>query len=257
MGSADDRGDTPWGNTGVTGSVAMMRTVLEAGPDLSIPNRVGGTPVHPASERAGADYVMLGNHYGYGDTSGRITERTPLDATTRKGRVRAELWREAESAHRAGRLRATEVRAGQFIGAGAYSAFTFLVEPHVLAGELALVHGNPDAVHSFTYIEDAAAALVAATGSETAWGRAWNAPVILATVRQLAQRLAELRGAPEPRLEMLTEREITVLGYTNPLWTEFREMGYMSERPFIVDDSDFREAFGLKASSVAAALRVA
>ncbi len=207
-----------------------------------------------AAEKAGADYVMLGNLYGYSRVTGTISERTPMEAPTRKGRVRAELWRQAKAAHDDGRLRATEVRAGQFLGAGAYSAFTLLVEPHVIKGELALVHGNPDTVHTFTYIEDVAAALVAVARSESAWGRAWHAPMITATVREVATRLAELRGAPEPRLEEFTERELTVLGFTDPLWNEFREMNYMSDRPFIVDDTDMRETFGLKASQLDEAL---
>lgn len=53
----DGLGDTPWVNCGVTGSVAMMRALLPAGPDLEIPNRRGGSPLHPASERGHADYV--------------------------------------------------------------------------------------------------------------------------------------------------------------------------------------------------------
>jgi nucleoside-diphosphate-sugar epimerase len=207
-----------------------------------------------ATERVGADYVMLGNHYAYRATNGPVTERTPLEPHTRKGRVRAELWRRAAAAHEAGRLRVTEVRAGEFLGPGAFSSFNFLVVPRVLAGELALTDGNPDAANTFTFIEDAAAALVAAAGSEHAWGRAWNAPAITATIREVAERLAELRGAPKPRLEALTERELTMLGYTDPIWHEFIEMAYMSERPFTADDSDIREAFGLKASSLDEAL---
>lgn len=207
-----------------------------------------------ATERSGADYVMLGNHYGYQQTTGPVTERTPMAPNTRKGRVRAELWRQAKDAHDEGRLRATEVRAGQYLGPGAVSAFTLLVAPRVREGELALVHGNPDAAHSFSYTEDVAAALVAVSGDERAWGRAWHAPVITTTLRQAATDLAELHGAPEPRLEPLTERDMTLLSFTDPLWREFAEMSYMSERPFLVDDSDIRDTFGLKPSTLREAL---
>nr|WP_204745187.1 ankyrin repeat domain-containing protein [Glycomyces paridis] len=55
--ATDDLGDTPWVTCGVTGSVAMMRVIWEAGPDLTVPNRRGGSPLHPASERGHADYV--------------------------------------------------------------------------------------------------------------------------------------------------------------------------------------------------------
>ncbi|MFC5186920.1 NAD-dependent epimerase/dehydratase family protein [Actinomadura harenae] len=209
-----------------------------------------------ATERAGADYVMLGNHYGYQPTDEPLTERTPMVPTTRKGRVRAELWQQAKDAHDEGRLRVTEVRAGQYLGPGAVSAFTLLVAPRVLEGELALVHGNPDAAHSFSYTEDVAAALVAVGDDERAWGRAWHAPVITTTLRQAATALAELHGAPEPRLEPLTERDLMLLSFTDPIWREFAEMNYMAERPFLVDDSDIRDTFGLKPSTLREALTV-
>jgi ankyrin repeat protein len=53
----DDRHDTPWLVTGVTGSVAMLETLMPARPDLTIRNRYGGVSVIPASERGHVDYV--------------------------------------------------------------------------------------------------------------------------------------------------------------------------------------------------------
>ncbi|ROR97675.1 hypothetical protein EDD28_2279 [Salana multivorans] len=53
----DDRHDTPWLVTGVTGSVEMLETLLPADPDMSIRNRFGGIAVIPASERGHVDYV--------------------------------------------------------------------------------------------------------------------------------------------------------------------------------------------------------
>jgi ankyrin repeat protein len=53
----DDRHDTPWLVTGVTGSVAMLEILLPAAPDLTIRNRFGGVSVIPASERGHVEYV--------------------------------------------------------------------------------------------------------------------------------------------------------------------------------------------------------
>ncbi|HEY5852619.1 MAG TPA: ankyrin repeat domain-containing protein [Aldersonia sp.] len=53
----DDRHDTPWLVTGVTGSVAMADVLLPAHPDLAIVNRFGGTSIIPASERGHVEYV--------------------------------------------------------------------------------------------------------------------------------------------------------------------------------------------------------
>lgn len=53
----DDRHDTPWLVTGVTGSVAMLEALLPARPDLSIRNRFGGLSPIPAAERGHVDYL--------------------------------------------------------------------------------------------------------------------------------------------------------------------------------------------------------
>lgn len=53
----DDRHDTPFLVTGVTGSVAMLDALLPADPDTAVTNRYGGVAVIPASERGHADYV--------------------------------------------------------------------------------------------------------------------------------------------------------------------------------------------------------
>ncbi|SNY80279.1 Saccharopine dehydrogenase NADP binding domain-containing protein [Nocardia amikacinitolerans] len=80
-----------------------------------------------AAERTGADYVMLGNTYGYGPVDGPVTAELPMAATSAKGLVRARMWHDARAAYEAGRVRVTEVRANDFLGAHAYSPFTLMV----------------------------------------------------------------------------------------------------------------------------------
>jgi nucleoside-diphosphate-sugar epimerase len=111
-----------------------------------------------------------------------------------------------------------------------------------------------DVPHSYTAVADAAAALVRAARDERSWGRAWHAPVIVRSVREVATRLAELRGVPEPRLAVLTDRERSLLGFTDPIWNEFWETDYMSHRPFVVDASRIEATFGLTASPLDEAL---
>ena len=203
-----------------------------------------------AAERTGAGYVMLGNLYGYGPIDGPITEDSPLTATGPKGGVRARMWLSAKAAHDAGRLRATEVRAGQFLGAGAVSIFTLLVAPKVLAGDLALVPAELDHPHAYTAIDDVARTLAAVARDDRAWGRPWLAPTITATVRGLATGLAGVAGAPEPRLATMTDRELALLGLTQPFWNEIAETRYMDTGRFLVDPTHTLRTFGLSASPV-------
>jgi nucleoside-diphosphate-sugar epimerase len=212
------------------------------------------TALLTAAEHSGASYVMLGNLYGYGPVDGPITEDLPLAATGPKGRTRARMWEDAIAAHRADRVRVTEVRASQFIGPGAVSLFTLLVQPRVLAGDLAVVPADLDAPHSYSYVGDVAQALVAVSRDPRAWGRPWHAPSITISVRELAERLAEVAGAPAPRLAEMTDRELCLLGLTAPIWGEVPETHYMSDRAFIVDSSRAEHAFGLKPTPLEAVL---
>ncbi|WP_158888065.1 NAD-dependent epimerase/dehydratase family protein [Amycolatopsis anabasis] len=189
-----------------------------------------------AAERAGAMYVMLGNTYGYGPADGPVNEDYPLVPTTVKGRIRAQMWQEARAAHDAGRVRVTEVRANDFLGAGAYSPFTLLVGAQVLAGSPAFFPGDLDAPHSWTYTGDAARTLIAAARHEESGGRAWHVPSTSeAPVRELATRLAAAAASPGPWLGRMTRATLEKIGQKDPIVAEFSEMLYLYDRPNVVD----------------------
>jgi nucleoside-diphosphate-sugar epimerase len=189
-----------------------------------------------AAEHTGADYVMLGNTYGYGPVEGAATEDHPLVPTSLKGRVRAQMWQDARAA--GGSVRVTEVRASDFLGAGAYSPFTIMVGAQVLAGSPASYPGDLDAPHSWTYVGDAARTLIAAAKHEESWGRAWHVPSTSeAPVRELAARLAAAAGTPAPQLGHMTGSELAEIGRTNSVMAEFPEMLYLYDRPSILDAS--------------------
>ncbi|MCQ4199435.1 NAD-dependent epimerase [Streptomyces coelicoflavus] len=199
-----------------------------------------------AARRTGAAYVMLGNLYGYGPVNGPITPDFPLAATGPKGRARARAWEEAAASG----VKVTEVRAAQFYGAGASSVFSLMVQRQVLDGRLALVPQELDVPHSYSAIGDTARTLVAASRNEEAYGRAWHVPTSTLSVRELAGRLAALAGAPEPRMEELTERDLTLLAFTEPFWAEMHEVLTMPGRPFVIDYSETEKILGVSATPV-------
>src|SRR5262245_4449326 len=162
-------------------------------------------PLHEAmlaaAEDSGAVLAITGNLYGYGPVDGAMTERTPLRPNTIKGGVRAQMWHSALAANEAGRIRATEVRASDYVGIGAASLLTDMVLTRVVAGRTALVPANVDVPHSFTYTGDVARTLVAVATDERAWGRAWHAPTNPAvSIRQAATIAARLAGRGQPRV---------------------------------------------------------
>jgi nucleoside-diphosphate-sugar epimerase len=209
-----------------------------------------------AVERTGADYVMLGNTYGYGHVEGTMTEGLPLAPTTVKGRVRAQMWLDALAAHEAGRVRVTEVRAPGFLGAGRVGAYASFVLGPVLMGEVASYAGDLDAPHSWAYTEDVARSLVTASRDDRAWGRAWHAPVTSSlSVRALSERVAELAGAPAPRLRRIDRDELTGLAAQQPLFAELVEMLYSTEDPHVLDSTETEAVLAVRPTPLDTVLR--
>ncbi|HVX93521.1 MAG TPA: NAD-dependent epimerase/dehydratase family protein [Polyangia bacterium] len=207
-----------------------------------------------AAERSGAVLAIASNLYGYGPVEGPIDAATPLAATHPKLKLRADMWREAESRHQAGRIRAVEVRSSDYVEAN--SLLSFAIAKPVRAGKRAFVPCPLDVPHSWTTIADVARTLVTVAGDERAWGKGWLTPTAPPlTVRELSARYASAVGAPTPKLSSIPYPVLWAVGLINPLVRELRATAYQFQRPFIVDSSLTERTFDLAAAPLDAALR--
>ncbi|MFF1867855.1 NAD-dependent epimerase/dehydratase family protein [Kitasatospora herbaricolor] len=205
-----------------------------------------------AAGRTGAGYVMLGNVYAYGPVDGPVTESRPPAPTSVKGELRAAIWADALAAHRAGLVRATEVRAGSYFGPGAQSLFLLMAGRQLAAGEPAAYYADLDAPHSWAAPVDVARTLVAVARAGTGWGEVWHVPSFATlSARELAARLAAAAGGPAPRLTAMSDRELAELALEAPVLGEVAEMRYLTHRPFVLDSTRTERAFGVRATPVA------
>lgn len=206
-----------------------------------------------AAERTGTPLVTANNLYGYGEVPGPMTEETPLAATHPKLRIRADMWRDALAAHEAGRIKATEVRASDYLQAN--SILTFALGKPLLAGKRARVPAALDVPHSWTSINDVAALLVTVAGDDRSWGRPWHVPTNAPlTVRELATRFTAVAGAPAPKLATIPYPVLWTVGLFSPIVRELRATRYQFVRPFVLDSSAATETFGLKPQPIDEAL---
>ncbi|WP_030371024.1 NAD-dependent epimerase/dehydratase family protein [Streptomyces rimosus] len=207
--------------------------------------------VNHAAEQTGAVLVLLGNLYGYGPVEGELTEDLPLAATGTKGRIRADIWEQALSLHEKGRIRVAEVRASDFFGPGVTDGghLASRVVPRLLEGKPVSVLGDPDAPHSWSYLPDVARTLIEVAERESAWGRAWHVPTVPPlSIREMTGRLAgQARVRPVP-VRRLPSAALRVASLVSPLLRELQEVRYQFDRPFVMDSSAYREAFGADAT---------
>jgi nucleoside-diphosphate-sugar epimerase len=184
-----------------------------------------------------------------------MTEDLQLATTTVKGRIRAAMWRDMLAAHEAGRIRVAEARASDYVGAGAQSLFNDMIVPAVRKGERAYAPTLFD-IHSLTYVGDAGRMLAVLGTDKRAWGRAWHVPTAEpTTLRQAAVKVAELAGAPAPRLATMSAAVLRLGGLFNPIAKEFVEMRYQFVRPFVLDSTSAQRTFGIAPTSLDDALR--
>jgi nucleoside-diphosphate-sugar epimerase len=199
-----------------------------------------------AAERTDALLVTLENVYGYGPPGGKpLTEDLPLGATTVKGKTRVAMTRELFAAADAGRVRIAIGRASDFFGAGVTeSTLGERVFANALAGKRADFLGNPDLLHTYSYVDDIAAGLATLGTDERAVGEVWHLPgPETVTTRALLDIVAAEVGHPV-EVRSMPKLVMRVLGVVNPMMRELAEMAYEFEAPFVLDTTKYESTFG-------------
>lgn len=210
-----------------------------------------------AAERSGAVLVSISNLYGYGparaslgvagyDAEHPMTEATPLAATGKKGKVRAQMWRDALAAHEAGRIRAVEIRASDYVGPGANAVLGDRVVPRVLRGQPVTMIGRTDRLHTWSCTDDVVAMAVRAGTDSGAWGRVWHVPSTEPrTQQQAVDDLARAADVKQVPVRTVPGVVLYGLGVVSPLMRELRETEYQFSEDFVMDSTAARQAFGI------------
>ena len=178
--------------------------------------------------------------------TGPMTEDLPYAATTREGRVRAQMAAALMEAHAGGKVRAAIGRGSDFYGPGALvTAMGERVIPQALSGKAASVFGNLDMPHTYTYIDGFGRGLVTLGEHDEALGEIWHIPnAETLTTRQFLELVFEEAGTPF-KVSVMPRVMVSVLALFVPVLREVKEMLYEFEEPFIVDNhGKFERAFG-------------
>jgi nucleoside-diphosphate-sugar epimerase len=208
-----------------------------------------------ATTAAGAKLIVAENLYMYGDTHGQpMTESTPNNAHTRKGKVRQQMSAALMQAHQQGKVRVAMARGSDFFGPEDTVQSGFVYRP-ALAGKAVNQVGRTDQPHTFTYVADFGALLATLGTHDEALGEIWhvpsNAPV---TQAELLAILSEALGKPV-KTQVAGRFMLSLLGLFNPGAKEMVEMLYEFTQPFIMDSSKAQKAFGLRPTPLPEAVR--
>jgi nucleoside-diphosphate-sugar epimerase len=153
----------------------------------------------------------------------------------------AELFDAAQS----GRVRIAIGRGSDFFGAGATgSTLGARVFGNAVAGKRADFIGNPDLLHTYSYVPDIAAGLAVLGTDERAVGQVWHLPgPQTVSSRAVLQLIASEVGHAVP-IRSVPTLVLRALGLVNPMMRGLAEMAYEFEAPFVLDTTKFESTFG-------------
>ncbi|WP_109485921.1 NAD-dependent epimerase/dehydratase family protein [Occallatibacter savannae] len=212
-----------------------------------------------ACKQARAKLIFFDNVYMYGRVNGPMTEETPYNPASRKGAVRAQIARRLERAWKDGELTAMIARAADFYGPDAKNGIpnVMVFEP-LRKGGKAMCLVSDAMPHSYTYVPDAAEALLKLAESPTAWNQTWHLPTAPQplTGREFIQAAAQAMGK-EPRYRVLSRTMVKMAGWFDATIREVHEMLYQNDSPYLFDSSKYARAFGFAGTPYAKGIEAA
>jgi nucleoside-diphosphate-sugar epimerase len=199
--------------------------------------------------------VYADNMYAYGEQDKPLVESTPLAAKTIKGRVRAEAAQKLLALHGQDGVKICILRASAFFGPDVdNSVIGSSTIRNVLAGKPAYLVGNPDLIHSFTYLPDQARCIVTLGSEDSAYGEVWHAPSTSdQSIKSFLTSIAQQTSHPL-KIRTAGRLMLRVMGLFKPDMAELIEMLYQFEKPLIVNSDKIRRRFGLTCTPMQQAL---
>ena len=191
--------------------------------------------------------IFFDNIYMYGLVEGEITESTPFQPNSRKGKVRANIASMLLDAVQSGKIKALIARSADFYGphSAQVSFLHQLVIGRHMHGKKAQWMVNPNMPHTFTYTPDAAKALYILAKDESAFGKTWHLPSSTPSLtgEELIQLSAVVCDAPSGT-QVISKLMMRLLGIFVPVLRESIEMLYQYERPYHFNSQAFQKKYG-------------
>jgi nucleoside-diphosphate-sugar epimerase len=262
------RPSTVDGTTSVTGDLLSRDDTVRATADAEVAYLTIGVPYSSrvwaeqwpvvidntiaACVASGTRLVFLDNVYLYGPVHGSMTETTPINPTTRKGRTRALLVRRLEEAARDHGLVYSIARSADFYGPGAStSVFNNFALDRISAGKKATWLFNADLPHSMTYTPDIGEAMAILGTIPSDAGGVWHVPTAPPLTGREYVRVAAGDDAETNVMGMATMR---IGAPFNAAAREVLELSYQNTQPYVFDSRAFEEQFSMAATPIAAGI---
>jgi nucleoside-diphosphate-sugar epimerase len=182
----------------------------------------------------------------YGKVNGAMTEETPFNPVSKKGKVRAEIATMLLTEMKAGNIKALIARAADFYGpsAGAKSVVGVLAFDKLLKNKTPQLFVSSKTLHSYTFTTDAAKALYILSQHDEVFGQTWHLPTAspALTGNEFASLIADATNGTH-KIQIIPKFIISIAALFNGLMRELKEMLYQNEYDYVFDSSKFDTTF--------------
>jgi len=203
-----------------------------------------------ACEEYQAKLVFFDNIYMYDPNYlDGMTEDTPVNPSSKKGKVRAQVAQMILNEVKAGKLTALIARSADFYGPGIKNSSMLnetVIKPLSIGGKANWL-GSASFKHSYTYTPDAGIATAILGNSVDAYNQIWHLPTAAnpLTGKEWIEQIAGELGV-KPRFQNVPKFLVRVIGLFVPIMKEIVEMMYQYDRNYVFDSSKFEKRFDFK-----------
>lgn len=205
-----------------------------------------------------AKLVFFDNMYAYDPSKvGHLTEETPMNPESRKGKVRKEILDMLWDAVKSKKLTALVARAADFYGPGASNSFlNELVINRMKNGKAPQWLYSGDKKHSFTYIPDAGKATAFLALQKDSWNQNWHLPTDPAfpTGNEITAIVNKELGT-NFKLQVMPSWVVSLLGVFMSIMKEIKELKYQTAEDYCFDSSKIEKKYGLKPTPIEKGLK--
>lgn len=178
-----------------------------------------------------------------------MTEETPINPTSEKGKVRAQLVSMIMEKVKNGKLEALIARSADFYGPDIEntSMLNEMVIKPLSKGKKANWMGAVNYKHSFTYTPDAAKATALLGNTADAYNQVWHLPTAgnPPSAKEWFGMVADEFGV-KPKYQIAGPFILKLMGLFVPVMKEMPEMLYQYDRDYVFNSDKFEKRFKVK-----------
>ncbi|GGG96040.1 NAD-dependent epimerase/dehydratase family protein [Pedobacter zeae] len=199
------------------------------------------------TKRTGARLIFFDNVYMYGLVNGPMTEDTPYQPCSLKGKVRAKVAQQLMDESKAGHINVTIARAADFYGTDSMNSFLdMMVLDKFAKKDKAQWIGDANTLHSFTYIEDAGKALFLLGQTPDSGNQVWHLPTAAPITGKAFIEMAAKVYATKPQYLTINKLMLRLVGLFKKVVAGTVEMYYQYDHDYHFDSTKFEKAFNFK-----------